>query len=616
MADNVVQLNREKKPDILQFGKTAEYICDEVRRRASGRAEIARIWKEIDRQVDMIPMTRRDAQGRSLPSTDWMPELELGWQADTLETTVADIRRLMFPLDRDWFSAHSAVTKEYYDRVKAKSFLVNQAGDTTSRSVQDDTDAVVEAALQHYHSLYKSRDQWDLVNAESLKYGVGVGRARRVSLKKFEGDFRGKQAKGKRVPSFQARSIKNVYLDDREHAMLGEGLMVSPMMIEDSWFKLEDLKLAAVKGSNDPEREDGGWMPAEIMNVEPLDKKRGMVQVYEAEGDIVVPQEGAGSMLLENCLVTVVYGKGGPKVIRFRWREFPWSSYVVSPFHRHKIMSAYGDGPLKIGAPMYKAGVEALNRTMQAAALNAAPPIKWDPNDWRLAARGGPTVEPNALWDATTNVEAVKIGDPTALANVYSALRGEYRESTGTNSPRLGGQTKSHQAAFSVGSELERGLLRTVDYSNTVLDGPASQWLNMEYAMVKQTLQNDLVYVPKFREYVKISGSDLPDAVSFDVHGARGPMEEREKIAKRAGALQLAIQIEVQKVQLAQATGVPSKPLDLNAIQIYLLKEGGFVDVQSFFAAGNQPSPDGATEQPGIGGGIGLVSSNPNDIPA
>ena len=91
-------------------------------------------------------------------------------------------------------------------------------------------------------------------------------------------------------------------------------------------------------------------------------------------------------------------------------------------------------------------------------------------------------------------------------------------------------------------------------------------------------------YLPKYQGYVHLKHSQLPETVTFDVHGAAAPLEEREKEQRRAQALQQAIAIEIQKRQLMAQGLEPedTKQLDLTKLQEVILREG-FSDVDQFF---------------------------------
>jgi hypothetical protein len=233
------------------------------------------------------------------------------------------------------------------------------------------------------------------------------------------------------------------------------------------------------------------------------------------------------------------------------------------------------------GMPIQKAATEALNRLMAWAILNVEPPISYDRNDPFFAASGGPDIYPRALWHSLGKVDAVKIGDGGALTQIYLALLGQYHDVTGVNAPRLGAQTVSHTTAFAKNAELNRGVVRTVDYVNTIRDSSMSRWLSMEFEMGRAAMKGkETFWIPAYGGFVEIKKDFLPDMAVFEVFGAGGPQEEQAKLAKRLSALQLVAQMEQLKLQ----TG--GKPMDWESAQKQVLREGGWTDIDVFFPVG------------------------------
>ena len=79
----------------------AQYIKSEFETRKQRRSDLEIVWKEVDRQVAMLPRPRLLNSGKK---NDWLPELELPLQFNTLEVNAADARRLKFPRGSEWYS--------------------------------------------------------------------------------------------------------------------------------------------------------------------------------------------------------------------------------------------------------------------------------------------------------------------------------------------------------------------------------------------------------------------------------------------------------------------------------------------------------------------------------
>lgn len=595
---------RKRRFGRKDFGLLAESIYAEYKRRKENRKHLERVWGEIDRQIAMRPSFARklDARGNPDAGKAWMSEVELPLQAQTLEVLTADARRMLFPPAGPWFVAHAAMTDDYLRRVDYQSLVAGDESEVPSIVNQDNADKLVRGALDYWHSLYDFRGNVDLINAETFKYGVGVGRARRVRA-----DVHGKTRNGVvkrtvRIPMLVPRSIKHIYLDDSFHALANEGYVIEPMILDYRRARLVDMQLAASKGNNEPTADDGGWMPGALVGLEP--DKDGYIDIIEAEGDFVVPRKTTGSVVLTGMIVTVVRGKAGGKdnerVIRMRDRQWSQSSYIEFPYHRESCMSAYAASPLMKGWPIQVAASEALCDLMDAAMLNVMPPIGYDRNDQAFAADGGPRIYPGALWGTIGDVVPHKISDPATLVQVYAGLLTQYSDVTGVNAPRLGAQTLSHTTAFAKEAELSRGTVRTVDYVESSLKAPLTQWLYLAYEIGRPLLRDTDMYIADWEAWVTVSKEHLPDAVVFEAHGAGGPAEEQAKRQNKMAAVQMAIQIDSVAKGYGQDTG-----LKLPEIVQNVLREGGWTDVDALVERGTgvsagpaQPSPVEAAAGP------------------
>ncbi len=576
------ETKRLTKKDWSQMGAQ---IHEEWQRRCKKRAPLEKQWDEVDRQVAMeaIHSTKYDAQGDKVKGKEWMPEIELPWQAGALEVLTADARRLMFPDDRNFFSAHAHIDDDYL----AKSDTVRDLLGPKDEN-QRAANSIVEAVLRFVHGYTDIRTRWDKINAEAFKYGGGIGRMRVVNADKFTDDFRGRRAIRRRYPALVPTSMRQTYLDDTCYIMEQENITVSPSNIYAVNMGLDDLRRAASQGSTDPTKENGGWMPKQLKNVEA--DKNGNVDVIEQEGDIILARSGR-NLFLPNAIVSVVKGAGDPTVFRYREREFPFRSYIHAPYHHEHVNSPYAAGPLLKGWPVQLAASEAINRIGAWAILNTEPPVGYDSGDWKLKSTGGPRIAPGAQWETLSRLSVEQIGDGDGLLRYYLAMAQQYADVTGVAAPRLGAQTKSHQTAFAIETEQTRGQARTVDYARATMNGPMTTQLYMEWEMVKKVWPRDgeLVYVREYNMHVNIVPADLPDTVDFFVHGVAGPLEEREAEQRRFNAIGQFIQLE----PLAQQAG--GTPGDIDRIRRMILREGGFVDTDGFFARGNA-GPGGAAQ--------------------
>jgi hypothetical protein len=593
----------KRRFDARDWDYIAEFVIEEYEKRKQARSDRERCWKEIDRQIEMKPDTDFKyiiRNGTRVLDTNkaWMAEMELPLQAQALEVLTADARRMMFPDSGSWFSAHAEMTDEYLRSVDFQSLIKGDETEVPSLINQDNADKLAEGFLLHLFAQADLHTRVDRINAESFKYGMGVGRARMETKSVFIHEARGVVKDNQRIPVLVPCSIKNLYLDEPSSSM-HSSQMLGEAHIAVDYMKLENLKLAAAKGSTDPDSEDGGWMPANVRKVEPDDK--GYVTVLEMEGDIVVPRKTTRSMVLPGVTVTVILGgkdKGGNStraVCRFRFRKYPFSSYLLFPYHYEGANEPYPTSPLMKGRPVQMTATHALNRLLDSAMLKNMPPVSYDRTDAFFAQQGGPAIYPGALW-SSSDPGAIKAhvevgGDPGTLSAALAMAINLYAELTGVLPARLGAQTVSHTTAFAKDAELQRGAVRTVDYVRQSGQGPLTRYLDMAYRMGRDSIKREGVsfFIAAYGGYVDVSKDQLPENAIFEWFGSGGPAEEQQKKQLRMQSLATAAQMEQLGVQMGK-----QPRLDIDAAMAMTLREGGWTDVDAIL-----PTSPPARQAPG-----------------
>jgi len=583
----------KRRFDRRDFKVIAEYVYEERVRRKGKRKDLEQIWKEIDRQIDMRPDRSHKLSGNGLPDPRkaWLPEVELPLQAEALETLVADTRGMEFPDSGPWYEARAALTDEYLERADLSSVVTGDQNEVPSLITQDNADKLVAGVVEHWHSQYDFRGNIDLINAEALSYGVGVGRARVVHRRILADTANGLKAQDVRIPALVPVSIKDAYLDDRRHITLHEGFETAPMNILSRRMMFSDFREMVSRGSA-----GSGWISSEIKDLKPDDK--GMVELLEAEGDFIVPRKTTGDIQLPGANVWVACGSNAAALVRLHFPEHP-RTVIEFPYHRERLGTPYATSPLIKGYPLQRAAVESLIYLIQAGALRSLPPVGYDRSDTHFAAQGGPIMEPGAQWATLGDIKTHLVGDPQALLAMYQHFLLQYADAVGIHRARLGAQTVSHTTAFAKNAELQRGAVRTVDYVRASLQGPLMQWLQLAWAMGLEAMgRRELtLYIEPYRGYVTLTRELLPDQVSFAAHGSGGPAEEQAKRAERMTALAEAIQID--NLRLARG----EQPLlNLEAMIEERLRQGGWVDIDPFINRDTGAAPD-------IGGDVGALAA-------
>ncbi len=601
---------KKRRFDARDMRDIAEFIMDEFGRRKRQREGLESHWDEIDRQIAMEPEKGNKIVDGQADRDAWMPEMELPNQAQALEVLTADARRMILPDSGNFFIAHAALTDEYLSRVDFQSLVAGDETEVPSQINQDNADKLVQGIIGHWHRQYDFGKSIDLIDAEAFRYGMGMARVRVVSKDIVIGDAKGTSKR--KFPALLPRSIRNTYPDPSASAMMHEGFFMGEATIYKHKVKYRDLILAATRGSSNPDSMEGGWMARFLTNVRPDD--RGEVEIVEYEGDLVVPRKTVEAVYLKGAIATIVAWQAGKEsghtVIRLRFRKHNFSTYINFPYHYEDQESPYATSPLMKGRPIQKAGSDALNRMIAVAALNAQPPIGYDSDDSNLISSGGPQIYPGASWATLGEVKVHQIGDPAAMFAIYSGLLQQYADVTGINAPRLGAQTVSHTTAFAKDVELSRGESRTVDYVRNTLKGPLHQLLHMEYVLGRENMGAERFFIDEYGGFVDINKTHLPDEVAFDVHGAGGPQEEQARLQKKYQALQLAMQLDLQRIQ----TGLPPK-IDGEAAILQILREGGWTDVD--FITTSEGVAGGAPAGPEVGalGQLpGIASATPPSV--
>lgn len=540
----------------------AESVIAEFDKRKKNRGDLEKQWDEVDRQLRMEPELshKQNASGRPIPAKAWMPETELPLQAQTLEALTSDARRLKFPKGKDSFSARAALTEEYIQRWQAAgSPIPGEKGNNTLILNQDNGDRLAQAAISHFRAQYDYRGNIDRIEAQAFSYGFGVGRIRRVKTQIL--GHSAKRDTNMVVPMVLARDARHVYLDDSQHAIMHEGHVLGPNIIEWKNVKYADLKSL----------DTDGWIPSEIAKLKPTDK--GEVLLLEIEGDIVI--ETSDDVLVENNQIVTVAKGQNEAVVRVQTGE-GFSTYLPHLYHHEFVSRAYGTSPLLKGMPVARAAAQAFNRVIESALLKTGPPIGYDPSDQTFASSGGPWIEPHAMWPTIDGLEVHTDigGDPSTLFAIFTGLVQMYTDVTGVNPVRLGAQTKSHTTAFAKDVEVSQGSARTVDYVNTTLEGPMTRSLQLEYRMGLKNWKNQLIYVEPWNEFAEIKRGHLPDTVKFTAVGAGAPAEEQARFDKKIAAVQAALQVDNIAVQLGKESKV-----DHGEFINKILEEGGWTDV-------------------------------------
>lgn len=594
-------VSSKRRFDQRDWDYIAEYVHEEYLRRKGKRKDREREWDEIDRQIRMEPdlKFKKLANGQIDARKRWMAEVEMPLQAQAVEVLTSDSSRLRGLDTATWFRAHAETTDEYYQRVNFQSIIMGDQTEVPSKINQDNADKLIGGFLLNIFQQTDFPTRVKRIDAESFKYGMGIGRARMETKSVYIHESRGVVKENKKIPVLVPCSIRNHYLDEPMPSMHSAQVLGQAHIAED-WIKLTGIQLAASIGSTNPDNEDGGWMPKQFSKL--VEDKDGYVKIIELEGDLVIPRKTTRSMVVPGAIVTVAVGgkeAGGAitrAVIRFRFRKFPFSSYLEFPYHYEGANDAYPTSPLMKGRPIQMLATDAANRLLDSAMLKLAPPVGFDRSDSYFAQKGGPVIEPFAQWGTLDNlkVHAEVGGDPASLLGMFEKALSLHAELTGVLPGRLGAQTVSHTTAFAKDAEIQRGAARTVAYVNQTGEGAMVRWLDMAYRMGRDNMkanEKTSFFIEAYGGFVEIDKSHLPDCATFDWLGSGGPGDENQKQQAKVNSLLLASKLDAINMQ----TGKPPR-ININGAIDEVLREGGWLDLD---AVTNHDAVSGANAGPG-----------------
>lgn len=553
----------------------AQQLYDEYMRRKDARKDLEKHWKDIDRQLRMEPETshKRGPQGQVIKELEWLPEIELPLQAQTLETLVADIKRFRFPKGKDWYRAHVALTEDYLEAyASVDAPFVGETGADRGPLTQDDANRIAQAVPSYFHRQYPFQTYAALCDVNALKYGFGVGRMRRVNKMILGHHVKGRPKK-KKIPMLIPRSPKCVFLDDTQANVMHEGETMGPNTIQTMERKLADVKAAAM--------EDDTYIKSQVKRLVP--DKNDCVTLIELEGDLVY-ETSQSTIVVRDVVLTGAVGKQGDNaqfgLIREQKGE-GYCTYVVFDYHQEFETDAYATAPLIKGRPIQGLMSRVMNQLVASGELKIQPPTGYDSDDPTFAADGGPVVAPRASWGTTGEVKVYDEvgGDPATFWSIFAGLNGFYNDVTGGHPARLGAETKSHTTAFAKDAELSQGAVRTVNYSDKAMLDPMTRVLEIEYMMGRENWSKEVVYVEAWDGFLELEKKHLPEILLFEAIGAGAPADDVAKQQQQQAALQTAMQVDAAAIQF----GFRQTPrVNYDEIIDHMLEKGGIQDISRF----------------------------------
>lgn len=491
-----------KKRRILSkdWNSIASYIKNELKHRENSkfrkRAEV--IWKEVDRQVSMESMNRSAKDPNK--QGDWRSALELGELSRASEVLSADIRRLVFPQNRQWFEAHSELPQQ----------IDPQTGEPVKNEVlQTRIDGGLRALMAQQNLDFGLKARTDLSVKEALHHGGYVAEVRMENLLRVHD---GMKVEPIRAPVWVPHSMWNCY-PDPSASIIGTNMFYNGSMIIKSYKPFHAVK------------KEKGWMNVKKIQEPGKDKDLELITYF---GDLVMPRQD-GDIYLPNSKVIVIQNQ----VVYYEQNPLPFPQIIYNGYERLDVRDPYFTSPLIKMAPTQKIASVLANKYLDNVDLKVEPPNVYDGNDPDLVASGGPEISPGASTPSKNlaNFQVIDVGDPTYALQGLQFMMTELQKGTSVDSVRSGMTAATEQTATEVERTRQGGQIRTVDFVDKHELHGLRPFLYIQHEYNKRELKNYQFYNPEMDapDFERVGKQDLPKNVHFDVVGSKGLIEEQQR---------------------------------------------------------------------------------------
>lgn len=490
-----------------------QFITDELdtRKGSKARKRHTKIWKEVDRQVAMEGMSRvardRDAQ------TDWRNALELGELSRASEIITADIRRLTFPQNRDWFDVHSNIPLRDQQVAQESGFNLQRATDGRTRAFMTQqqldfgfkarVDLSVKEAL--HHGSYVATVEWE--NAVNITAGTGVSVLS--------------------SPVWVPHSMWNCFPD-----MAGGG---HNTFYQGSMIIVRYKAAHEVKKMRSPNKDYPFFNLSKIKKTtnhrENADDTDDVELIYYY-GDLVMPRQSGNDLLLLNSRAILANGL----IIHYMPNPSQYQPIIYNGWERLDVRDPYYVSPIVKFSVDQKIGSQLANRFLDAVDLKTEPPVTYDSNDPDYALNGGPDISPGAKTGTkgSANFDVMDVGDPGSALTALQWIVGQIEAGTKVDRVRSGVSAGTEQTATEVIKQSQSAELSTTDFVDKHELHGIRPYLYMAHDLNRDNLKsyqffNKELDSPDFEIMKK---SELPKEVQFDIVGSKGILGEERRQAQ------------------------------------------------------------------------------------
>jgi hypothetical protein len=561
----MAEQEQTKKRKIRQadWDKVEQFVNDEYssRQKSQFRKDAENIWKEVDRQVAMKPMTRAKVDGKPV-GNDWRAAIELGELAKASEIIASDVMRIMFPQDRHSFRPH----------VELDWPLGQNGKPVIDSDKQDIADGLLRNLMAQQHKDFGFKARFRLSVKESLHHGSFVAEVRQEEqLMVRDGDKVRKVA----APVWVPYSMWNAY-PDPSPSVIGTNLFYTGSMILKEYCPLSKLKRMA---------EGDGWIKERLSKVEEKrhknkDSDTKDVELVKYKGDITITR-GDGDIYLPNSEVILANGV----LVFYAPAQLDYPNVIFGGYERQDVRDPYYTSPIIKLSPMHKAMTVSMNKFLDWAALTIEPPIEYDANDPDYVANDGPLIAPGAKTGTKAmgaGFKQLQIGEGTPLLKGVEFMYRQHQEGLGVSSMRAGVESADRQTATEASLLSQGAEVRTMEFVSQLEPQALLPFLYMQHELNRKkmdeyTFYSDEMHTPDF---VRAKKKDIQANAHFEVVGSRGVLGEMRRKQELA-----------QTVAFLSANPLFAPVLKTTKIAEDMVRDAGKKDAEEWVTTGQPEIP-------------------------
>lgn len=528
------------------------------RKKSDFRKRHERMWKEVDRQVAMEPMTRirRDPNE---PDSSWKSVIELGELSKASETFSADVSRIVFPQSRVWFEAHAEVPGQF-DEATGKKVV--------SPDVQKTTDETIRAFMGQQHEDFGLRERAALSVKEALHHGSYVAE---VDWEEMEQYSEGYKSSRLAAPVWIPHSMWNCYPDPSPSVPHGSMFYQGTMIIV-SYMPRYKCKLM-MSGN--------GWMPGQWKKI-PKDEHNEAkdIEITTYWGDVNISRSD-GDMFYPNHKAILFNGV----IVYFAPVDTPHKGIIYGGWERMDVRDPYYVSPIVKSSPLQKLASQYANRFTDALDMAIEPPIVYDGNDPDFVQNGGPLVAPGAKTSTkgAASFKAIEIGDPKAALEGLQFMIERLQDAVGNPGAPVGDRATATEVQKAE-QDSEVGVVNFIGKFEKSL----RTYLYLQHFLNTKKLESYSFYNSESQspDFQRITRKELPKNANFEVIGAKGMLGE----AQRAQRFTVA-------TTLLASSPLFARDLNTTAIEKQVYQDAGVKNPEQFLIQKNAAIPPQVQQQ-------------------